>query len=81
MQLQSRTLPRPTFLAFWVHLEVHLGAHLAPFLLILEGPFFDQILDWILEHFPHPGGIDPGLSWGGGFLAGDPFTGLTSNKG
>ena len=37
----------------------------------------ERILKRILKHSPRPGGIDPGLDWGGDSLSGDPWSGLT----
>ena len=73
---KSGTPSEPDFSAFWADLGVHLGALLAPFSLIFQGPIFDRILERILEESVDPGSVDPGLSRGGGFLPGDPFSGF-----
>ena len=54
----------------------NLGGHLAHFLSIFGERIFIGFLEWILGESAVPGSIDPGLGWGGGFLAGDPFTGF-----
>ena len=77
IQLESRTLSRPDFSDFWPDLGVHLGVQLAHFSLIFQGLFFDPIFEQIFGEKTVTVAAKPGLGWGGGFLAGDPFTGLT----
>ena len=77
---KSGTPSEPDFSAFWADLGVHLGAQLAQFSLIFQGLFFDPIFEQIFGELAVTVAAKPGLGWGGGFLAGDPFTGLTSKK-
>ena len=72
------------FLFFLPDLGVHLEAQLAQFSFIFRVHILIQFLNGFLTMRLGWGSTvaaKPGLGWGGGFLAGDPFTGLTSNKG
>ena len=73
---KSGTPPEPDFSAFWADLGVHLGAQLGQFSLIFQGLFFDPIFEQIFGEKAVTVAAKPGLGWGGGFLAGDPFTGF-----
>ena len=76
IQLESRTLSRPDFSDFWPDLGVHLGVQLAHFSLIFQGLFFDPIFEQIFGWLGVTVAAKAELGWGGGFLAGDPFTGF-----
>ena len=54
-----------------------MGVQLAHFSLIFQGLFFDEFFEQIFGWLAVTVAAKPGLGWGGGFLAGDPFTGLT----
>ena len=55
---------------------IHLGAQLGQFSLIFQGLFFDPIFDQIFGEKTVTVAGNAELGWGGGFLAGDPFTGF-----